>query len=108
MKRIFYAEALVFTLIVTWIANDFQMFYQHPTLLWLCLPLVVAIVAVAGFFKRGIQSKRLRICYHGGCLLSMFARAVLREERQDTFLRCDRSCSCYRCSILLEQVHPPA
>lgn len=73
MKRIFYAEALVFTLIVTWIANDFQMFYQHPTLLWLCLPLVVAIVAVAGFFKRGIQSKRLRICYHGGCLLSMFA-----------------------------------
>ena len=76
MKRYLYLEGVLFTLIVTWIANDFWMFYQHPTLLWLCLPLVAVIVGVAGFFKRGIYNRRLRVCYHGACLLAMFAASL--------------------------------
>lgn len=77
MRRILVIEPFVFLLLVTCIANGYFVYPAHPALFWLSLPLLACVLLFAGFFRRGIYSKRLRLLYHGAWLLLIFACSAL-------------------------------
>lgn len=57
------------SLLAACISNAYVLYERYPLLLLLAVPLLFCILLFAGFFERRIFSKRLRVVYHGACLL---------------------------------------
>lgn len=73
MKRRFWIEfSLLFPLFLL-LANSFLFLSSAPALLWLWVPLFLLLNILPGIFSLTTQYKRLKVCYHGAMLLSMFA-----------------------------------
>jgi triacylglycerol lipase len=57
------------SLLTACLSNAYILYERYPLLLLLAVPLLLGILLCAGFFERRIFSKRLRVVYHGACLL---------------------------------------
>ena len=69
MERGFLCRIGIFSLIVTCLSNAYFLYRARPALLLLAVPLLCCVLLFAGFPAHHILSKRLRVVYHGACLL---------------------------------------
>lgn len=72
--RFFYHFFLLIALTVS--ANAFLLVREKPYILFLLIPIVLAVHLSAGAFSKNIPRKRLRICHHGAVLLVLFLLSV--------------------------------
>ena len=83
MNRSLIARISLFSLPVAWICNAYFLYSEYPLLLLPALPLLVAVLVLASAFERRIFSIRLRILYHGACLLLiLLVSAILSVAAQ--------------------------
>ena len=73
MKKNFWIAFPSYLLLFCVLANSFPLLSAAPALLWVWIPLFLIINALAGLFSVPTKSKRLKLCYHGALLLSVFA-----------------------------------
>lgn len=77
MKLKFIITCLLYSLVFTVVANCYRAVYVNPGLLFIFIPIFLAINAVAGFLTVKSKSKTLKTCYHGTVLLTVFAFSVI-------------------------------
>lgn len=77
MKRFIRPDNFIFLLIVTLFAIGYIYIAQNASWLFVLIPSFLAINIFTGFQNKEIQSMRLRVCYHGGCMLVIFAVSVV-------------------------------
>ncbi len=62
-------KILLFSLVGTCVSNGYFLYREHPVVLVPALTLLLCVLLFAGFPARHIFSKRLRVVWHGACLL---------------------------------------
>lgn len=68
---------LLYAVLTAAIANSFLLLTDHWWLLSICIPVLLAIVLLAGTCVLPTKDPRLRICHHGVVLLSVFEASGL-------------------------------
>ena len=76
MKKNFLIRFPLYLLLFCLPANSYLLFAGHPALLLSAIVLILLINASAGFRGVPTKSKRLKLCYHGALLLSVFAASM--------------------------------
>ncbi len=69
-------DNFIFWFVVTLFANSYVILKENWWLLAIFLPAFFAVNLLTGFFYKRIKSKRLKLCYHGGCLLLIFVTST--------------------------------
>lgn len=77
MKAKFVISAIINSLLVSLIANSFILYQRMPQTLFVTVPVFLLLNIFAGTVFSRIQSKRLRICYHGTNLLYAFYISII-------------------------------
>lgn len=77
MKRFIRLDNFIYLLIVTLFANGYFIIVKNASWLFLLIPAFLVVNIFTGFRNKEIQSTRLKVCYHGGCLLLIFAISVV-------------------------------
>lgn len=76
MKKFFTLPNILFTLFFCFMSNGYLFARQYPLSLLITIPLLLAIYIFAGFKTLKTKRLRLRICYHGSILLTIFAASL--------------------------------
>ena len=76
MKKALSFSYYIYLLLCTLTANSFILISAAPQLVHLLTPLFLFINVLAGTIRLKTKCKRLKICYHGAILLSVFAVSV--------------------------------
>lgn len=77
MKGFWCWDNLLLSLVLIFVANSFLLVREQPLWLLLIVPLLLAVHLLSGVLSRGVYGRRLKLCYHGGCLLGIFAASLL-------------------------------
>lgn len=76
MRKGFFLQALLYSIIISFIANSFLLTTQLPQILLLTVPLFLFIVVFACFLSK-TNDKQVRFCYHGTLLLCAFCASLI-------------------------------
>ena len=76
MKKFFTLPNILYTLFFCFMSNGYLFIRRHPWSLMLTVPLLLAIYIFAGVGTLKTTRLRLRICYHGSVLLTIFAASL--------------------------------
>ena len=72
-----FAPALIYGLLLGFLANSFLLVQHNPYCLYALIPLFLAINLFAGLFSKRFRSKRTQVCWHGTVLLCVFCVSVV-------------------------------
>ena len=73
MKKTSFVPYLIYLLSFTLISNSYLLIKAQPKLLFLLVPGFLFINMFGGIFSTKTKTRRLKMCYHGALLLSVFA-----------------------------------
>lgn len=73
----FWISLVLYTLLYSLTANSYLWLSADAQLLFAVIPIVLFVNIFAGIFSLKTSSKRLKVCYHGGLLLAVFALSTL-------------------------------
>lgn len=74
---VFWISFAVYTLLYSLLANSYLWLAADARLLFAAVPAFLFINIFAGVFSLKTSARRLKICYHGGLLLAVFAASTL-------------------------------
>lgn len=77
MNMGFIITALLYSAIVSFIANSFVFIEQFPQSLFIIVPVFILLNIFAGVFTIKTRNKKIKICYHGTLLLCSFYISVV-------------------------------
>ena len=77
MKKLFTPLNIIYAILMTIIANSFVLVKLSAFSLILIVPIFIIINMLAGFFTLNTKKTRLKICKHGGVLLSIFVFTLI-------------------------------
>ena len=77
MKNFFKPINFLYFILISFIINSFILIRAFPLILVIIIPLFLFINIFAGTIKIKTKSSRLKICNHGGIILSIFALSLI-------------------------------
>ncbi len=77
MKKFFTPMNILYSFFMSFLLNSFTVVRVFPLSLFLIIPLCIYIHLFAGAIAPKTSSLRLRVCHHGGVLLSVFALSLI-------------------------------
>lgn len=77
MKKFLKPMNIIYLLLISFIINSFILIRLVPLTLILIIPIYLIINIISGTLKIKTKFLRLKICYHGGILLSIFALSLI-------------------------------
>ena len=77
MKTIKIISYFLYFIIISIIANSYNLIIQNPKILFIIVPLFLFINILAGSILFKTKNRRLKLCYHGAVLLLVFQASTL-------------------------------
>ena len=77
MKTRFAISGLLYAAVISFLANSFALVRQAPHVLFVMVPVFLAVNVFAGFWAVKLSDKRFKICQHGTILLCAFYISVI-------------------------------
>lgn len=77
MKKLMITAIVLYSIVISMIANSFLLIKQELWLLFIAVPLFLLANGMAGFLLIKTRSKRLRVCCHGTVTLLVFVASAV-------------------------------
>lgn len=77
MKTVYAIRVLIYSVIISFIANSYVFIKQMPESIWVIIPAFILTNLFAGTLRLKTNNKKLKICHHGTLLLCSFYISVV-------------------------------